>query len=309
MKPVTEDLFQFLELTRCNACLSDRQRPLGFRGGTAHRVGAGVRTRVVACKECHLIFANPMPIPKNPSLLYDTTAEEYFVHHSLQVKRDVTISTLTELEKRTKGRRLLDVGCGQGVVLEVANNRGWEVIGLDISEKFAEFAKNNLSVPVRVGDIATVELDHDFFDVVVVNAILEHLIDPRKVLMKIQRALKPGGLLLIDVPNERGLYYRVGNIWQRLCGRDWVVNLSPTFAPGHLYGFSPRSLQTILRQTGFADIRIRVYQGRNCLPEPRNAREILERFGTSAVMLIADLFGLGDGLQALAQKDEPTRAS
>jgi len=300
MKQVADEQFQFREMPRCNACQSVRQHQIGFRGGKAHRSGEGILTRVVTCEECSLIFTNPMPIPKDPSLLYDTAAEEYFKHHDIEVKRNAATNRLTELERRTDGRRLLDVGCGQGVLLEVASHRGWEAVGLDVSEQFARYARENLQVRVHVGDIATVDLEANSFDVVILNAILEHLLDPYQVLLKIFSALRPRGLLLLDVPNERGLYYRIGNFWQKIRGRDWVVNLSPTFAPGHLFGFSPKSLKTMLGRSGFTDVSIKVYQGRNCLPRARNATEGLERLGTSAVMWTAEILSLGDGVMAVA---------
>lgn len=304
MRQVTQDQFEFRDVLRCNACQSARQRQLGFRGGQAHRSGQGIRTRVVTCEECGLIFTNPMPVPIDPSLLYDNPAEEYFKHHDIEVKRNVTTTLLSELEERIQGRRLLDVGCGQGVLLEVARSRGWDAVGLDISEQFAKYAGQRLKVRVDVGDIATIQLLPDSFDVIILNAILEHLIDPQNVLAKIFAALRPGGLLLLDVPNEAGLYYRIGNLWQRVRRRDWVVNLSPTFSPGHLYGFSPKSLRTILVRTGFGAVSIRVYHCINCLPPPQRAEELVERLGTSAVMLIARVLGLGDGMEAVAAKTE-----
>ena len=302
MQHVTKDDFRLVDVACCNACQGTSYRTLGYRGGTAHRSGAGIRTRVVACKECGLIFANPIPIPKESSLLYDTAAEEYFTHHDLSTKLELAKGMLAELERKTDGRKLLDVGCGQGTVLQAARSRGWDVMGLDVSERFAEYAKRELNVPVRVGDVAVAELEHESFDVVVVNAILEHLVDPRQVLINIHASLRAGGLLVVDVPNEKGLYYQVGNLWQKLRHRDWVVNLSPTFSPGHLYGFSPGSLRTILSQTGYDNVSINIYQGRNCLPEPRSTREALERFATTAVIRMAEVIGLGDGMTAIAVK-------
>jgi len=145
MRQIAEGQFEFRDVPRCNACQSVRQRQLGFRGGQAHRSGQGIRTRVVTCEECGLIFTNPMPVPIDPSLLYDNPAEEYFKHHDIEVKRNVTTTLLSELEERIQGRRLLDVGCGQGVLLEVARSRGWDAVGLDISEQFAKYQMRRVS--------------------------------------------------------------------------------------------------------------------------------------------------------------------
>jgi len=252
-----------------------------------------------------------MPLPKDPSTLYDLEPEEYFQHHHMDEKLRNAAGLLGALERKTCGRKLLDVGCGQGALLVAARRRGWEAVGLDVSERFARSARNELKLPVLIGDISSIDMAPESFDVVVLNAILEHLPDPRRSLLKVQSVLRPGGVVWIDVPNERGLYYRTGNLWNRLCGRDWVVNLSPTFSPGHLYGFSRRSLEMLLRRSGFPRISIAVYQGVNCLPPPQNVRESFVRRAVDITMLAARLLSLGDGITAMASKpgcsnEEPT---
>jgi SAM-dependent methyltransferase len=296
------ELFEFHELPECNACGNTRQKKLGFRGGSEHRSGLGLKTRVVRCLDCGLIFANPMPLPRDPSTLYSGTADEYFLHHDLESKRQNASEIIQGLEKRTCGRRLLDVGCGQGVLLDVARRKGWEPEGLDVSVQFARFAHDNFGVPVHIGDIGTVRLAREHYDVVILGAILEHLPDPRRSLAKVYRLLKPGGLVWIDVPNEHGLYYKLGNLWNRFRGKDSVVNLSPTFTPGHLFGFSKKSLSTLLTCLGFKLRSIELYQGVNCLPEARNLFESLERRAVDAVMLTARILRLGDGIVAIAEK-------
>jgi 2-polyprenyl-3-methyl-5-hydroxy-6-metoxy-1,4-benzoquinol methylase len=299
---ISSEKFEFVDISECNACRSDKQTTLGYRGGSAHRSGKGLKTRVVKCIDCGLIFTNPMPLPRAPFSLYDTSPQEYFKHHDIDSKRRDADSLLRELEKNTDGRRLLDVGCGQGVLLEVALKRGWEPEGLDVSPQFAAFARDRFGVTVHAVDIENANIPESIYDVITMNAIVEHLPDPRGALVKAHRALKPNGILWIEVPNEEGLYYRIGNLWYRLRGRDWVVNLSPTFSPGHLFGFSPKSLRTILTHVGFSKITMKLYQGSNCLTPPSSNLQKLEHLSVDAVMLCAKLMGLGDGLLALAWK-------
>ncbi len=303
MKPVDRaDSFDWLDIPQCNACQSPRQRILGHRGGSAHRSNEGLRTKIVTCQDCGLIFPNPMPLPRHPSVLYETAPEEYFRYHQLDQKRHNASRLLQDLEKKTNGRRLLDVGCGQGVLLAEASHQGWDPEGIDVSERFARYAREQFNLSVRIGDISSVPFEPESFDVVVLSAILEHLPDPHLALVKVSQALKPNGLVWIDVPNEQGLYYRIGNLWNRLRGRDWVVNLSPTFSPGHLHGFSPKSLSILLRRVGFPNVSIQLYQGRNCLDKPRNIIEAFERRAVDAVILAAKLLHQGDGIIATAFK-------
>ena len=89
------------------------------------------------------------------------------------------------------------------------------------------------------------------YDVVLLAAILEHLYDPMETLRRVRNALRPGGLLFVDVPNEASLTMRIGNIYMRARGRNWAINLSPTFPPFHVVGFSPASLRKALNSVGF----------------------------------------------------------
>ena len=62
--------------------------------------------------------------------------------------------------------------------------------------------------------------------------------------------MRPGGFVMLDVPNEKGLFFKAGNLYQKARGRRWCVNLAPTFSPFHVFGFSPRSLRKLLAKHG-----------------------------------------------------------
>jgi hypothetical protein len=85
---------------------------------------------------------------------------------------------------------------------------------------------------------------------------------PTRPIGEISRILRPGGAVFIDVPNEDSLYFKVGNLYNRLRGRDWVVNADPTFSPYHVFGFSPRSLKALLSKHGLKPQLWRAYPGR-----------------------------------------------
>jgi hypothetical protein len=73
---------------------------------------------------------------------------------------------------------------------------------------------------------------------------------PTRLIGEISRILRPGGAVFIDVPNEDGLYFKVGNLYNRLRGRDLVVNADPTFSPYHVFGFSSVFEKHYYRNTG-----------------------------------------------------------
>jgi SAM-dependent methyltransferase len=137
------------------------------------------------------------------------------------------------------------------------------------------------------------------------SAVLEHLYNPAETVREIARILRPGGAVFIDVPNERGLYFRVGNLYQKLRGRDWVVNLSPTFAPFHVFGFGPLSLRALLASCGLRPCDWRVYGGRSMVPALNGPFAFLEPLAARAVVALGRYGSLGSQIETWALKQSP----
>lgn len=243
----------------CPLCPNSRTRLLGRRGGTAHRLGLGLVSLIYQCRGCGLIFPNPMPIPRQIAEHYGD-AEKYFIEHPLEGKvaaYDEILSAIAELG--VKPGRLLDIGAGRGEMLRAAGARGWKAVGLEPSRNFAHFARQYSGAEVVEAKMEDRPFEKDFFDAATLGAVLEHVFNPVELLTQINRVLRPGGMLWMDVPNEAGVFYKLGNGYQRLRRRDWVVNLSPTFSPYHVFGFTPRALRTLLNMTGFDVVRLKSY--------------------------------------------------
>jgi len=238
--------------TVCGACGGERARLLGWRGGDAHHGGAGVRTRIVRCLDCSHIYPNPMPFPARSLDDLYTDTDDYFQGHDVDAKKQSALDKMAYFEK-TLGRRgrYLDVACGRGESLWAARESGWEYEGVDASSAYLEWAEANLGVRGKLGTLEEIKFPDNHFDAITMNAIIEHLYDPYSTMREVFRILKPGGLLSFDAPNEDGLYMRIGNLYMRAQGRDWVVTLAPTFPPYHVQGFNPRSLRRLLARVNF----------------------------------------------------------
>lgn len=243
----------------CPLCPKSTARLLGRRGGDAHRLGLGVASLIYRCRGCGLIFPNPMPIPSQVEEHYGD-AEKYFAEHDLEGKVASYHEVLLSIGQlgATSGR-LLDIGAGRGEMLKAATARGWKAVGLEPSSEFARFARKYSGAEVIEARLEDRPFEEDSFDVVTLGAVLEHVFNPVEVLSEINRVLRPGGILWLDVPNEAGAFYRMGNLYQRLRGRDWVVNLSPTFPPYHVFGFTPRAVRSLATLTGFDVARLKTY--------------------------------------------------
>jgi len=209
---------------------------------------------------------------------------------------------LAEFAESILGRtgRMLELGCGRGELLRGAANRGWKVRGVEMTEAFARIARETHGIEVEWASIQSAESLGETYDVVVLAAILEHLYDPAETLDRVRRALCSGGLVFIDVPNECSLMTRVGNAYLRLRGKDWAINLSPTFSPFHVVGFCPMSLRRLLGRAGFRPIVFELHRWNIPLPPGGGLRGTLERAGLSVVLSLGKIIGMGAGMTCWA---------
>lgn len=287
------------EVRPCPACGAERFRHLGRRGGAAHHLGLGSETGVVRCRECHLVYPRPFLLPEgNPYAAH--SALEYFAAHADPAREELGASLARQAEARL-GRKgsVLELGCGRGDLLRGAQRAGWQPFGVELTR---DFVVDTPGIEVEVAPVAQAHSLERTYDAVWLAAIIEHLYDPVAVLRRVHAALTDDGVLFIDAPNECSLWTFVGNLYMRLRGRDWAVNLSPTFPPYHVVGFCPRSLQRVLEATGFREVELRTLRWSNELPRRPGLWPAVERAGTAAVLSAGARLGRGAGMTCWARK-------
>jgi SAM-dependent methyltransferase len=145
---------------------------------------------------------------------------------------------------RGPGRRLLDVGCGQGEFLRIARGLGFEAIGLDLDATAAARGRA-LGLEILVGTLDGAALEPGSFDHVTMSHVVEHLHDPVGALRRVRALLRPGGRVWIQTPN-------VGAEGLKRFGAAWR-GLEP---PRHLTLFGPESLDRALVAAGFGETRL-----------------------------------------------------
>ena len=101
-----------------------------------------------------------------------------------------------------RDRRVLDVGCGTGWFSREIERAGGRVVALDIGVKLLEQVAAKCQAARVAGDACNLAFADDSFDVVVSSECIEHTVDPRRALAEMCRVLKPGGVLVVTLPNE-----------------------------------------------------------------------------------------------------------
>lgn len=219
-----------LTYVNCNLCGSDDTELLYVKDSL----------NVVRCKQCGLVYVNPR-LPKAHALYEEDffTASDYFGEYAIRIDKIRFQTNLKKIEKFKKGGRLLDIGCGLGRFIEMAQRRGWLTKGIDVSIFASRYARNR-GLDVSTKELKDILLEEESFDVITLFHVLEHFANPLGFLKDIKPLLKTDGILVIELPNFGG------SASTRL-GRDW-----PWVKPRvHNYDFTTITLEKMLDKAGF----------------------------------------------------------
>jgi ubiquinone/menaquinone biosynthesis C-methylase UbiE len=240
-----------LEHFCCNLCGTDEAvvrypSTLGRDGKSDWRSfrctdsGYGRHHTIVQCRRCGLVYTDPRP--NGQDLLENYQAVEDPLYLEEREGRVLTFEHhLRPLERITGppgGRPLLDVGCYTGVFVEIASRHGWDAWGVEPSLWAVEQGRSR-GLHIVPGVLETAELPEDYFDVVTMWDVIEHVSDPTTTLRCAHRLLKAGGLLVVHTID-------IDSFFARLMGKRW-----PWLMEMHIYYFSRRTLRMMLEKCGF----------------------------------------------------------
>ncbi|HZS38713.1 MAG TPA: class I SAM-dependent methyltransferase [Polyangia bacterium] len=221
---------------------------------------------LVRCPRCRSLYANPQYTDEELGPLY--TREYYDAHKNLETDfrerdfqntRDLYYTVVHDLLRRHpelrpspgRPRRVLDFGCGVGFFLVACREAGLEPTGIDWSDVASQYARQRFDLEVLTdAENALRNLPADHYHVITAWQVIEHMRRPRETLALLTRALAPGGLLCIAVPNLGALAHR----WQR---DRWfnIQNLT------HLVFFTRDRLQRALEEAGLTQVERPVLLG------------------------------------------------
>ena len=167
--------------------------------------------------------------------------------------KDLTLRIVAGADLCSGGKRLLDIGCGDGSLATLVKDKYDEVYGVDFSESAVSLAKKKGVI------VSNIDLNHDalpyennFFDTVACLDVLEHVIDPLRLLKESFRVLKPEGTIILSTPNLQYIYNIIALVFK---GRSPKTSADTQgYDGGHLHYFTFKDIESLFGEAGFNDI-------------------------------------------------------
>lgn len=198
--------------------------------------------KVFKCISCGFGFTDNLLLKTNDYHRDDTYIEEEKLFKNIFQKRADVIS------KISRPGKVLEVGCSTGILLSLLKEKGWRVMGIEVSKNAAGVARE------RGTDIILLPFEKyysgDKYDLIIFNHTLEHLSDPKSVLRKSKSLLTPKGLIYIDLPNFDSLSAKIlRSRWPMLLPNE------------HLWHFTEKAVNIIFKQLDIKPILVHKASG------------------------------------------------
>ena len=206
----------------------------GALAPTSHEVGA--HGDLYVCRRCGTVQSAPLPSSELLTARYVETQDDRYLEEE-RGRRRTARRLLDLLDRRVRAGRMLDIGCGHGLLMAEARERGWEPTGLELSCSAVAHARS-LGLQVHERGIENADLPAGSFHAVVAVDLIEHLHEPREFVRRCSELLAPGGALMIATPDPES--------WlARGFGRRWWG-----YIPAHLHLLPRRILRELLQAEG-----------------------------------------------------------
>lgn len=211
--------------------------------------------QIATCVTCATGQVTPMPSPSELARLYTQDYYEDFgagpgIAGGRDEVRPYLVERLARLTREYGRGRLLDLGCGIGLFVAHAREQGWDAVGVEPSAWAAREGHRRFGIEIHNSTLEEAPLEKGSFDVVHANHVLEHVADPVATLRSAADLLRPGGHVVMEVPQE--LHEPLA---EAIIGTIRGEHPEPT-GPYHVVFFSKKGLGVAAERAGLHVDRI-----------------------------------------------------
>ena len=248
--------------------------------------------RFVQCCSCQFIYQNPIPVFID---LKNRYSQHYFEY---ELKNEENFFTLMKLGLNDinfdsippdsfKNRNFLDIGCATGMLCSFIRDKGWNVKGVDICKESAVYGRDKRGVDIFAGTLEEAGFPDSYFSFIHSSHLIEHVPNPKSLLLEIYRILAYKGIAVITTPNIDGFQ-------ARLFKEKWRSAIAD-----HVSLFSRLTLSRLLEDTGFSIEKIITWGGLALGTAPKLLKKIMD--------ILAKKLGFGDVMLFLVKKKKGIR--
>ena len=236
-----------MSYVKCNLCGGDSY-------SVAFEAGIAQVNRVVKCKQCTLMYANPRVQESDvesiehydPDFVLDNISKggrQRLEKEVLQI-RDYE-STRDFLQQSVPGKgKLIEIGSGLGHLIDYFRQDGWETLGIEPNVGLCRYAERELHLEVMPTILEDAKLPDGFADAALMMHVIEHVPDPKGTFSEVFRILKPGGFFVLETPRYDTLMFSLLGKRERSLSCD-----------GHIYFFTTSTLSAFAKRSGFNIVR------------------------------------------------------
>lgn len=225
-----------IEASPCRLCEGTERQVLATRGR------GFVPLTTVVCRGCGLVSHHPLPDPAEVAAFYATRYRVAYKggwepkrKHALRALRGAMARAARLAPLLRPGARVMDVGASSGEFTFVMHRAGFLARGIEPNLGYADFARRTYGVTLEGGGLEEAAVAPGSLDLVTLNHVLEHLVDPWGALRRVHGWLRDDGLLFLEVPNLAGVRKQAAN----------------TFHAAHIWNFTGETLALLAWQAGF----------------------------------------------------------
>ena len=210
--------------------------------------GSKAKGILIECKKCGLCYLGDYL--KDRKKIYD---ENYSVWGDVnegeeKIVRESKINNfdylLKNIKQAGKNKKLLDIGTGRGYLLEAARKQGFDCYGVELSEYTSKKALEKFPGKIFNGKLEESEYPDNFFDVITMTDVIEHITNPIGFFEEIKRILRKNGIILITTPNT-------SSVIRKIMAKNWFQ-----YKEEHVIYWNRTSIEFLMRKIGFKVLKI-----------------------------------------------------